>query len=154
MTSDPLWTFACAFYGRPGVAADTPLELDGEALELVSLHVDGLPWPAERYAVSEHSLVIRGLPAQARVETVSRCNPAANSTLMGLYEHLEGELDKAGFYHPPEKKPSMVRNLRVPLARARLTDQEVRTFRGVITALSKGRGRVLAKLAEKAAKPD
>ena len=70
---------------RPGVAADTPLELDGEALELVSLHVDGLPWPAERYAVSEHSLVIRGLPAQARVETVSRCNPAANSTLMGLY---------------------------------------------------------------------
>jgi tRNA/rRNA methyltransferase len=45
----------------------------------------------------------------------------------------------------------MVRNLRVPLARARLTDQEVRTFRGVITALSKGRGRVLAKLAQKAA---
>ena len=78
--------------------------------------------------------------------------PADQATLMGLYEHLEDELDKAGFYHPPEKKPSMVRNLRVPLARARLTDQEVRTFRGVITALSKGRGRVLAKLAEKAAK--
>ena len=34
-----------------------------------------------------------------------------------------------------------------------MTDQEVRTFRGVITALSKGRGRVLAKLAaQKAAK--
>jgi tRNA/rRNA methyltransferase len=31
----------------------------------------------------------------------------------------------------------MVRNLRVPLARARLTEQEVRTFRGVITALSR-----------------
>jgi len=80
--------------------------------------------------------------------------PADQATLMGLYEHLEGELDKAGFYHPPEKKPSMVRNLRVPLARARLTDQEVRTFRGVITALSKGRGRVLAKLAAKAANSD
>jgi tRNA/rRNA methyltransferase len=79
--------------------------------------------------------------------------PADQGTLLGLYEHLEGELDKAGFYHPPEKKPSMVRNLRVPLARARLSDQEVRTFRGVITALSKGRGRVLAKLAaQKAAK--
>jgi tRNA/rRNA methyltransferase len=78
--------------------------------------------------------------------------PADQATLMGLYEHLEGELEKAGFYHPPEKKPSMVRNLRVPLARARLSDQEVRTFRGVITALSKGRGRVLAKLAAKAAK--
>jgi len=78
--------------------------------------------------------------------------PADQAAMLGLYEHLEDELEKAGFYHPPEKKPSMVRNLRVPLARARLTDQEVRTFRGVITALSKGRGRVLAKLAEKAAK--
>jgi len=45
----------------------------------------------------------------------------------------------------------MVRNLRVALGRARLTDQEVRTFRGVVTALSKGRGRVLAKLAAKKA---
>ena len=70
---------------RPGVPDDTPMELNGEALELVSLHVDGQPWPANQYTVSEHSLVIRGLPAQARVETVSRCNPAANSTLMGLY---------------------------------------------------------------------
>ena len=46
----------------------------------------------------------------------------------------------------------MVRNLRAPLARARLTEQEVRTFRGVVTALSKGRGRVLAKLAEQKAR--
>ncbi len=77
--------------------------------------------------------------------------PADQAMLMGLYEHLETELEAAGFYHPPEKKPSMIRNLRAPLARARLTDQEVRTFRGVVTALSKGRGRVLAKLAEKKA---
>ena len=79
--------------------------------------------------------------------------PADQSSLLGLYAQLEAELETAGFYHPPEKKPSMVRNLRVPLARARLTEQEVRTFRGVITALSRGRGRVLAKLAAaKAAK--
>ncbi len=45
----------------------------------------------------------------------------------------------------------MVRNLRSVFARARLTDQEVRTFRGVVTALSKGRGRVLEKLAVKKA---
>jgi tRNA/rRNA methyltransferase len=77
--------------------------------------------------------------------------PADQAMLMGLYEHFEEELEAAGFYHPPEKKPSMIRNLRVPLARARLTDQEVRTFRGVVTALSKGRGRVLAKLAAKKA---
>ena len=44
----------------------------------------------------------------------------------------------------------MVQNLRSALGRARFSDQEVRTFRGVVTALSRGRGRVLAKLAEKA----
>jgi tRNA/rRNA methyltransferase len=42
----------------------------------------------------------------------------------------------------------MVRNLRVTLNRARMTEQEVRTWRGVVTALTKGRGRVLAKLAQ------
>ena len=47
----------------------------------------------------------------------------------------------------------MVRNLRVIFARARLSTQETRTLRGVITALTKGSGRVLARLAaEKAAK--
>jgi tRNA/rRNA methyltransferase len=78
--------------------------------------------------------------------------PADQASLLGLYEQLEGELDDAGFFHPPEKRPSMVRNLRVVLARSRLSDQEVSTLRGVVTALSKGRGRVLAKLAEKKAK--
>ena len=73
--------------------------------------------------------------------------PAEQAEMTGLYEHLEGELEFSGFFHPPEKKPAMIRNLRVALGRARMTGQEVRTFRGVITALTKGRGRVLARLA-------
>ncbi len=79
--------------------------------------------------------------------------PADGAAMQGLYEHFERELDEAGFFHPPEKRPSMVQNLRSALGRASFTDQEVRTFRGVVTALSRGRGRVLAKLAgQKAAK--
>ena len=74
--------------------------------------------------------------------------PADGAAMMGLYEHFERELDAAGFFHPPDKRPSMVQNLRSALAKARMSDQEVRTFRGVVTALSRGRGRVLAKLAE------
>lgn len=77
--------------------------------------------------------------------------PAEQGALLGLYEHLERELEAAGFFHPPEKTPSMVQNLRSALGRARFTDQEVRTFRGVVTALSRGRGKVLEKLARKAA---
>ncbi|HZZ35492.1 MAG TPA: RNA methyltransferase [Caulobacteraceae bacterium] len=80
--------------------------------------------------------------------------PAEQALVVGLYEQLEAELDAAGFFHPPEKRASMVRNLRVALGRARLSDQEVRTWRGVVTALSKGRGRVLAKLAARKADRD
>ena len=77
--------------------------------------------------------------------------PAPGALALGMYEHLERELDAAGFFHPPEKRPSMVQNLRVMLGRSGFTEQEVATFRGVITALSKGRGRVLERLAKQKA---
>lgn len=80
--------------------------------------------------------------------------PATAEALQGLYEHFERELEAAGFFHPPEKKQSMVQNLRAALARARFSDQEVRTFRGVVTALSRGRGRVLDKLARQRAQAE
>jgi len=77
--------------------------------------------------------------------------PAEQAAVIGFHEQLEAELDAAGFFHPPEKRPSMIRNLRVAFGRAQLSDQEVRTLRGVVTALAKGRGRVLAKLAARGA---
>lgn len=77
--------------------------------------------------------------------------PADAAAMLGLFEHFERELDDAGFFHPPEKRPSMVQNLRSALSKARLSEQEVRTFRGVVTALSRGRGRVLEKLARQKA---
>ena len=73
--------------------------------------------------------------------------PATGAALLGFYGQLEGELEAAGFFHPPEKRETMVRNLRVLFGRTGMTDQEVRTLRGVVTALAKGRGRVLAKIA-------
>jgi tRNA/rRNA methyltransferase len=76
---------------------------------------------------------------------------ADQAALHDFYHQLEAELDAAGFFHPPEKRASMVRNLRAAFGRSGLSDQEVRTLRGVVTALAKGRGRVLAKLAAKAA---
>jgi len=77
--------------------------------------------------------------------------PADRSAMVGLFEHLEGELETSGFFHPPEKTPAMIQNLRSALSRAHFTDQEVRTLRGVVTALSRGRGKVLEKLARKKA---
>jgi tRNA/rRNA methyltransferase len=73
--------------------------------------------------------------------------PADRAAMLGFFQHLERELEVSGFFHPPEKTPAMVQNLRAALSRAYFTDQEVRTLRGVVTALSKGRGKVLEKLA-------
>jgi len=60
---------------------------------------------------------------------------APKEALIHLFEHLEGALDAANFFRPPEKRPHMVRALRTLLQRARLSEQEVRTLRGVVAAL-------------------
>lgn len=60
---------------------------------------------------------------------------AEKAELIRMFEHLESALDVAGFFRPPEKRQHMVLAIRAMLQRARLTDQEVRTFRGMIAAL-------------------
>ena len=64
--------------------------------------------------------------------------PATTQQLEGLYEQLESELDHCGFLRIGEKRPIMVRNLRNLFGRAGLTEQEVRTLRGVISCLVAG----------------
>lgn len=61
---------------------------------------------------------------------------APREELMGFFEHLEQELDQRGYYRVDHKRPLMERNLRNLFARAKLTSQEVRTLRGVVSSLS------------------
>lgn len=61
--------------------------------------------------------------------------PADKTELEHLFSHLEDELDQAGYFRSPEKKPRMMRNLRSIFLRANLTSQDVRTLHGVITDL-------------------
>ncbi|WP_028454814.1 aminopeptidase N [Chitinilyticum litopenaei] len=68
-----------------GTAADTPLVLHGEGLQLDSLKLDGAPLPASAYQRDEHSLTIAAMPEEAILEIVTRVNPASNTSLMGLY---------------------------------------------------------------------
>ena len=72
-------------------------------------------------------------PLPARRGRVSR--PATKAELFGLFEHLETELDRAGFLFPPAKAPAMVRTIRGFLSRANFTEQDVRTLRGMVKAL-------------------
>lgn len=61
--------------------------------------------------------------------------PATKHELVGMFEHLERELDEAGFFKTDGIRPRMIVNLRNMLGRAELTEQEVRTFRGVVASL-------------------
>ena len=62
--------------------------------------------------------------------------PANKQELTNMFEHLEDELEAGGFFHVTEKKPIMVRSIRNVFQRATMTEQEVRTFRGVIKSLA------------------
>ncbi len=74
--------------------------------------------------------------AQPVPETGER--PATKEELIGMLDQLENSLDEAGYFAPvPEKKPSMVRNLRNIFQRAELLEQDVRTLRGIIKALAR-----------------
>lgn len=66
--------------------------------------------------------------------------PATQEELENLFLHLEQELEHGRFFHPDDKAPLMKRNLRSIFLRARLTQQEAQTLRGVIKALTIGRG--------------
>ncbi|HVY52845.1 MAG TPA: RNA methyltransferase [Devosia sp.] len=68
-------------------------------------------------------------------ETVSE--PATKGELLKLFEHLEQALDDAGFFTAPDKRPTVVTNLRAMLSRGALSGQEVRTLHGVISSIER-----------------
>ena len=73
--------------------ADVPaaaLWLDGEAMALVSLAVDGVALDAAAYTVSHTGLSLPLAVDTARVTTVVRIEPDANTTLSGLYRSKDG----------------------------------------------------------------
>jgi len=67
--------------------------------------------------------------------------PATRAELIGLFEHLERELDAAEFFFPPAKRDAMVRNTRAMILASRLTDQQARAVRGMIVALVRNKYR-------------
>lgn len=76
-------------------------------------------------------------PASRMADHAAR--PATKEELANLFEHLERALDQSGFLRHRAMRPAMVNNLRALLQRADMTEQEVRTFHGVIKFLSKNK---------------
>ncbi len=69
----------------------------------------------------------------------AEAEPASKTEILGLFEALEEALIRSGFLGIEEKRPAMVRNLRTMFTRAELTDQEVRTLRGIIVSLERAK---------------
>ena len=72
---------------------------------------------------------------------LGRDQPATKQELLGLFEHLESELERLGFFNPSNSPDIVVRNLRTMLGRMGATAQEVRTFRGIVATLAHGKGK-------------
>lgn len=61
---------------------------------------------------------------------------ATRKELADMLTHLELALDRTDFFHVPEKREHMLRNIQNLFARIPLTDQDIRTLHGIIRSLS------------------
>lgn len=61
--------------------------------------------------------------------------PAPQEELDGMIGQLDAMLEDSGYYFPPDRVPSTKRTLRTLLTKPRWSSQELRTLRGVLSAL-------------------
>ncbi len=72
-------------------------------------------------------------PPRQRIDAGHRL--ATHKELQIFYDHLEESLDASGYFKVEAMRPANVRTIRNLFSRAELTDQEVRTLHGIVTAL-------------------
>ena len=70
---------------RADVPFTADLVLDGQALTLVSAHLNGELLDRTQYTITEETLTVHHLPDQATLLIVSTCSPATNTSMAGLY---------------------------------------------------------------------
>lgn len=70
---------------------------------------------------------------------LGRDAPAEKAEIDGLVGHLEAGLVDRGFFAVPERRATVMRNVRTMFARMAPTDREVRTLRGIVATLTRAR---------------
>jgi tRNA/rRNA methyltransferase len=63
-------------------------------------------------------------------------DPASQDKIEEMLTRLQTELESGQFFKTETLKPSMLRNIRAMVLRGNWSDQEVRTFHGIISALT------------------
>lgn len=62
--------------------------------------------------------------------------PASKAMLQGLYDQVESALDARGYFRSEDRREVQIRSLRTLWQNCAMTEQEVRTLRGVIKTLT------------------
>ena len=60
---------------------------------------------------------------------------ATKGMINNFFTRLEEELDAAHFFRNPDIKPTLIKNIRAMFTRAQLTEQEIKTLQGILSAL-------------------
>jgi tRNA/rRNA methyltransferase len=72
----------------------------------------------------------------AVVPSLGDTAPAQKEEIEILMTHLEGALEKGGFFRSPEQRPTLMRNIRNFFFRSTPTQQDIRTLHGVLACLT------------------
>jgi tRNA/rRNA methyltransferase len=66
---------------------------------------------------------------------------ASHAQLEGLIRQMNETLDKAGYFHPPDRTPATLNTIRTILTKAGWSNREVQALRGMIRAIAEPRPR-------------
>jgi tRNA/rRNA methyltransferase len=64
---------------------------------------------------------------------------APHEHLEGLVQQLFGALERADYFHPPDRTPATKNTIRTILTKARWSSREIQALRGIVRALEEGR---------------
>ena len=67
--------------------------------------------------------------------------PAPMAELDGLVAQLNADLDRLGYFHPPERTPATQATIRTILTKAQWSSREIKALRGMIRALAEPKGK-------------
>ncbi len=98
---DTVETYVTAtLHVRQRAGQNTPLVLDGNDVELLGLDLNGRTLASHEYQVTDDTLTLHPDTDTAIVTVRTRCRPAENTTLMGLYQsgaYLFTQCEAEGF---------------------------------------------------------
>ncbi|MCA3266462.1 MAG: RNA methyltransferase [Azospirillum sp.] len=91
---------------------------------------------AQAVLVIGYEWISREASAPARTLRLGKAEPAPKGEVEGLLKRLEAALDDCGFLRNEAMRPTMVRNIRAFLLRAKPMAHEIRTAHGMLSGLT------------------